>query len=322
MTVHSAAYLKDTLRIAFEDPLWYKIPKGIMRYDYAHTHGWWVRVTRDGATFRKFFSDGQCDSFEDGLRKAILYRHEILTLFPVTAIPVNHKTMAPEPENRIELKTEKGKQQPYVYWEARWYDEKFNIKRKCFSILKYGDSKAKSLALDAAQSNHNKTKKPKTITNHDQYKKEVYKKLLRSDVTILSTINGNPYSADNTGNSIPDYNFHAFEGEKKYVLHLSIERKRALRDQKINMFLQMHGQLFCELCKFRFIDFYPFLREDIIEVHHIVPLSTLEESTLVRPEELMLLCANCHLAVHQGDAEKNLHVALGYFQVKADAPDR
>jgi putative restriction endonuclease len=146
--------------------------------------------------------------------------------------------------------------------------------------------------------------------------------MLRSDVTILSTINGNLYSTNSIENNITDYNSYAFEGEKKYVLHLSIERKRSLRDQKINMFLQMHGQLFCELCKFRFIDFYPFLKEDIIEVHHIVPLSTLEESTLVTPEELMLLCANCHLAIHQGDAEKNLQVALGYFEVKADVPDR
>lgn len=323
MTTHNTTHLEETLRIAFEDPLFYKLPKGIVRFDYAHTHGWWVRVTRDGASFRKIFSDGQCESFEDGLRKAILYRHEVLTLFPVTAIPINHKTMPTEAENRIDLKTEKGKQQPYVYWEARWYDKDFNIKRKCFSVLKYGNDKARELALNAAKNNHNKTEKPKTLTIQDQYKTNNFRKILRSDVTILATINGNPYSAEasrNGNHHVDDDYPYDFEGEKKYVLHLTIERKRALRNQKIALFLNLHEKLFCELCKFRFIEFYPFLNEDIIEVHHIVPLSTLDESTLVRPEELMLLCANCHLAIHQGNAEVNLHVALGYF--KTVDPDR
>ncbi len=69
MTIYNDAYLQETLRVVFEDPLIYKLPKGIVRFDYAPTHGWWVRVTRDGARFRKIFSDGQCESFDDGLRK-------------------------------------------------------------------------------------------------------------------------------------------------------------------------------------------------------------------------------------------------------------
>lgn len=59
MTAYDDVYLQEILRIAFENPLVYKLPKGVIRYDYAHTHGWWVRVTRDGARFRKLFSDGQ-----------------------------------------------------------------------------------------------------------------------------------------------------------------------------------------------------------------------------------------------------------------------
>lgn len=108
MTAYDDVYLQEILRIAFENPLVYKLPKGVIRYDYAHTHGWWVRVTRDGARFRKLFSDGQHESFEDGLRKAILYRHEILSSFPVTIKHVHARAIAPEPEKRIELKTEKG----------------------------------------------------------------------------------------------------------------------------------------------------------------------------------------------------------------------
>ncbi len=135
---------------------------------------------------------------------------------------------------------------------------------------------------------------------------------------MLATINSGSHSKGGAGGREQDIATtypHGLEGEKKYVLHLSIERDRKLRDQKISLFLDKHGKLFCELCNFRFVEAYPFLKDDIIEVHHIIPLSTLNKSTLVTPDDLMLLCANCHLAVHQGDAEKNLLAAMAYFEI-------
>lgn len=323
MPTYDDAFLQETLRVAFEDPLIYKLPKGITRYDYAHTHGWWVRVTRDGAHFRKIFSDGQSDSFEDGLRKAILYRHEILTSFPVTIRHVHSRSIAAEPENRIELKTGKGTLQPYVFWEAKWYDKSHNVKKKCFSVQKYGHEEARRLALAAAKSNHNK--KPKITAHPDVYETDIFKELLRSDVEVLATINSNPYSNGGSRNKELDIAAsypHGFEGEKKYVLHLAIERDRKLRDQKINLFLEKHGKLFCELCNFRFVEAYPFLKNDVIEVHHVVPLKTLNKSSMVTPDDLMLLCANCHLAVHQGDAEENLLAAMVHLENRGDGHDR
>jgi predicted HNH restriction endonuclease len=85
--------------------------------------------------------------------------------------------------------------------------------------------------------------------------------------------------------------------------------------------MEKHGRLFCELCNFSFIETYPFLQNDVIEVHHVVPLKTLSKSTLVTPDDLMLLCANCHLAVHQGDAEENLLLATVHFESRNDATD-
>lgn len=230
MPTYDDAYLQETMRIAFEDPLIYKLPKGIIRYDYAHTHGWWARVTRDGAHFRKIFSDGQCNSFEDGLRKAILYRHEILSSFPVTIRHVHARAISPEPENRIELKTEKGKLQPYVFWEAKWYDDNHNVKKKCFSVQKFGHEEARLLALAVARSKHNK--KPKISAHPDVYEADIFKELLRADVEVLATINSSPYSKDGSRNREQDIaasNPHGFEGAKKYVLHLAIERDRKLR---------------------------------------------------------------------------------------------
>lgn len=315
MQAYDDAYLQETLRVVFEDPQVYKLPKGIIRYDYAHTHGWWVRVTRDGAHFRKIFSDGQCGSFEDGLRKAILHRHEILASFPVTIRHVHARSIAPEPENRIELKSEKGNQQPYVFWEAKWYDKDHNIQRKCFSVKKFGHEEARLLALAAARSNHNK--KPKITAHPDVYQTDRFREILRSDVEVLATINSNSYSKGGPSSKEQDIaaSFpHGFEGEKKYVLHLAIERDRRLRGQKINLFLEKNGKLFCELCGFRFVEAYPFLESDVIEVHHVVPLKTLSKSTMVTTDDLMLLCANCHLAVHQGDAEENLIAAMVHFE--------
>lgn len=319
MTAYDAAYLEETLRIAFEDPLVYKLPKGILRYDYAHTHGWWVRVTRDGAKFRKLFSDGQCDSFDEGLRKAIRYRHEILASFPVTIKHIHARALAAEPESRVELKTEKGKLQPYVFWEAKWYNEHHNVKKKCFSVQKYGNEEAKAMALTAAKRNHNKI--PKVSTHPDVYRDEKFREILRSDVEVLSTVNSYSHSKNSeltTNKTAGDTDPHAFEGEKKYLLHLAAERDKRLRDKKIELFIEKHGRVFCELCSFNFIEAYPFLSRDIIEVHHIVPLATLNESTLVTADDLMLLCANCHLAVHQGDAEENLIAAMVHFDGRRD----
>ncbi|MHB1233447.1 MAG: HNH endonuclease [Burkholderiales bacterium] len=323
MATYDDAYLQETLRKAFEDPLLYKLPQGIIRYDYAHTHGWWVRVTRDGARFRKIFSDGQFESLDDGLRQAILHRHKILSSFPVTIKHIHARAIPPEPEKRIELKTDKGKNQPYVFWEAKWYDENHNVKKKCFSVQKYGHEEARALALAVAKSNHNK--KPKLTAHPDVYQTSKFKELPRADVAVFATINSNPYSKGSGASTAEDIAAtypHSFEGEKKFVLHQSIERDRKLRDQKIGLFLEKHGKLFCELCGFRFVEAYPFLKRDVIEVHHIVPLSTLSKATLVTPNDLMLLCANCHLAVHQGDAEENLLTAMVCFEDKQEKNDR
>lgn len=322
MRTYDEAHLKETLRVALEDPMVYKVPKGITRYDYAQTHGWWVRVRRDGAYFRKIFSDSLCDSPEDGLRKAILYRHELLASFPVTIRHVHSRTLLQKPEDRIELKVEKGKNSPYVFWEAKWYDENHKVNKQCFSVQKYGQDEARLLALAAARSRHNK--KPKISAHPDVYEADDFKQILRADIEVLSTIDGLRYLGHGSINGDHDVSVsypHGFEGAKKYVLHLAIERDRKLRDQKVKLFLETHGKLFCELCKFNFVEAYPFLERSIIEVHHVVPLKTLSKATEIDLDDLILLCANCHLAIHQGDAEENLLSARVHFESNGGALD-
>jgi predicted HNH restriction endonuclease len=316
MIIYDDHHLKSTLEKAFENPNVYKYPKGIVRYDYGNSHGWWVRINRDAATFRTFFSDGQCGSIQEALKKAIEHRHEILALFPVTLNAIGYKSLPLEPEKRIQLKSEKGHAQPYVYWEAKWYNENHKVKKQNFSVLKFGADTAKVMAFEVAKSKHNRT--PKITKYPDSHKEENLKEILRSDVEVLSTINANvKYIKKDKAleEAVENSDPFGFEGEKQYVLHTSIERDNSLREEKIRAFLKLHEELFCELCKFSFAKTYKFLKKDIIEVHHIVPLSTLSKSTKVTLNDLMLLCANCHTAIHQGDAQENLLIAMEEYGV-------
>lgn len=110
-----------------------------------------------------------------------------------------------------------------------------------------------------------------------------------------------------------------YEGQRRALLHMSIERDRALRNMKVSGFLSLHGRLFCELCGMNFQERYPFLKKDIIEVHHILPLAQLTSATLIEADDLMLLCSNCHTAVHQGDAMENLALARVQFAQAVEA---
>jgi predicted HNH restriction endonuclease len=307
-------FLHETLLHAFENEEFYNVPQGIMRFDYGNDHGWWVRVSRDRVMFRELFSDGKHGSIQEALKQAIIRRHEILSSFPVTIKKISSRNLPINPEERITRHIDKGKLQPYIYWQARWYDKDHKVKFANFPVFTLGEEKAKSLALEAARSNHNK--KPKLSKVADQYLKKQFKSITRADVAILSSIDTprNRSSDIENINKISTYDPFGFEGERKIELHKSIERDRSLRNKKISIFLEEHSRLFCELCSFNFLENYPFLVTDIIEVHHIIPLATLSKGKIVNHTDLMLLCSNCHFAVHQGDAEDNLLLLMDHFE--------
>jgi hypothetical protein len=312
MSIYDDRYLEQTLRTVFEDPAAYKLPKGIIRYDYATTHGWWVRVTRDKAHFRKIFSEGVVGSIDSALRLAIVYRHEILSSFPVTINASTSRGLSDDPEERIARVIDKGKSRPYVSWVARWYDPNFKVKTQRFSVLKFGEAEARALALAAATRNHNAGLKEWSVP--DPYADEKWRVMSREDVETLSTISSNAYGKTSRFHElIAASSPFGFEGERMAALHVSIERDKRLRDKKLAEFLEIHGRLCCELCSFNFKDAFPFLTRDVIEVHHIQPLALLNSSTRIETKDLMLLCSNCHTAVHQGDASENLAAARRHF---------
>jgi hypothetical protein len=171
--VYDEAQLDRSLRIAFEDPEVFRVPKGIMRFDYESTHAWRVNIARDKAKFVEYFYDGQSGSVENGLRRAILLRHEILSSFPVTIEVPFGRALAQEPEKRIRRITEPGKVNPYICWMATWHDRDYSRKTKSFSVTKFGEEVARKLALEAATKNHNGIGVPES-TSHRRLRRYCY----------------------------------------------------------------------------------------------------------------------------------------------------
>jgi putative restriction endonuclease len=80
------------------------------------------------------------------------------------------------------------------------------------------------------------------------------------------------------------------EGGLRYVTHLMAERSR-----NVVKAAKQSKSWVCEICG---IDFQHRYGVSYIEAHHKVPISTYSSRYIVKPEDLALLCPNCHKAVH------------------------
>jgi hypothetical protein len=88
------------------------------------------------------------------------------------------------------------------------------------------------------------------------------------------------------------------EGKKRLKSHYERERSPALKKRAIELFKKAHrGRISCEACRCRFSSKYGPRGENVIEVHHTVPIRDLD-GRRSRVEDLVLLCANCHRVVH------------------------
>ncbi|QXA51072.1 HNH endonuclease [Enterobacter cancerogenus] len=88
------------------------------------------------------------------------------------------------------------------------------------------------------------------------------------------------------------------EGERKFVTHLLAERNaQVIKDLKNKM------PWICDICNLEFIKLYS---KNYIEAHHKRPLHTYQNSHTVSIEDFVMLCSNCHKAVHILLREDNL----------------
>lgn len=89
------------------------------------------------------------------------------------------------------------------------------------------------------------------------------------------------------------------EGERKLVTHYRRERNPRIRQIAINNFLANNKTLFCEACEFDFEKKYGRHGRGFIECHHTIPVSKMKKNHRTKPQDIMLLCSNCHRIVHK-----------------------
>lgn len=88
------------------------------------------------------------------------------------------------------------------------------------------------------------------------------------------------------------------EGERKFVTHLLAERNTQVIKE-----LKTKTPWVCDICNLEFIHSYS---KNYIEAHHKKPLHTYKNSHAVTTHDFVLLCPNCHKAVHIMLREDNL----------------
>ena len=113
----------------------------------------------------------------------------------------------------------------------------------------------------------------------------------------ISAIPGYVCVLDSAASTTLDVDIHtdsATEGRRRLVLHLQRERNQnVVRNKK-----KQAASLDCEVCGFSFNQVYGSAASDYCEVHHLRPLSEVEDTTQTRIEDLAILCANCHRVIH------------------------
>jgi hypothetical protein len=90
------------------------------------------------------------------------------------------------------------------------------------------------------------------------------------------------------------------EGNVKIAIHLRRERSGRLPKKFKADFRASHGSLRCQRCDRDSVDVYgPEVAEACFEVHHKVLVSMMTPGHETTTDQLQLLCANCHRAIHR-----------------------
>jgi hypothetical protein len=116
------------------------------------------------------------------------------------------------------------------------------------------------------------------------------------------------------GDSEKANRYQAAEGALRYEIHKIRERDPKLKTQLIQNRKQRKGTMVCDLCKMDPKKVYGKLGEELLQLHHLVPLGKLSGNSVTSLEDVILVCPNCHAALHHGDAEENVEILRKLFQ--------
>ncbi len=128
---------------------------GICRIDQPskRTHGFFVRVQRNGKIHSAFFTDLSHGGNAEALAAAQRYYKELLLILGPSKQSnrrvwaekrVSHNTSGIHGVGKL-VRYHKGK--VWKYWQASWSPEPHVVRRMIFSIRKYGTREARRLAI-------------------------------------------------------------------------------------------------------------------------------------------------------------------------------
>ena len=131
---------------------------GISRIDQPshHTHGFFVRVRHKDRTLSAFFSDKKCGGKERAFLAAQFYHGDLRLKFGLTGARSrqrNAEVMRRKGRSGIvgvrRVILRRARRRPLKYWAAHWSPLPGVYRKRQFSIRKYGEQKAKALAIKA-----------------------------------------------------------------------------------------------------------------------------------------------------------------------------
>jgi HNH endonuclease len=78
-----------------------------------------------------------------------------------------------------------------------------------------------------------------------------------------------------------------------------IKVNRFERDKNARNKCLSHYGCVCQICRMKLTDVYGIAAENLIHVHHIIPISEVGEAYIVDPiADLIPVCPNCHAVIH------------------------
>jgi hypothetical protein len=130
------------------------------------------------------------------------------------------------------------------------------------------------------------------------------KKVLSARIRQLSSGESDPLVGGLVHDDVPEGHAYAVkgtntEGARRLVSHYVIERSAAAAEEakELNR-LEHGGEYCCKVCGDK-----PGIRYGVrvIDAHHIKPISETEGEYQVRPQDFLIVCPNCHRAIHRLD---------------------
>lgn len=104
-----------------------------------------------------------------------------------------------------------------------------------------------------------------------------------------------------------DLNEYFEEGEVKILKKKRKNRNNKARNECKKIYIKKDGVLRCQICGLKVSDKYGIGYENMIEIHHINPMSKKKGKYIIDPKtDLIPVCANCHSIIHAKKKAKKI----------------